>query len=84
MGAKDTSEITTIKLNKKTKDRIDKLRLYNRESYDEIVQRILEILNLCMINPERAHLKLVSIERQKKKGRKKISLNPAELQRARA
>ena len=58
------AEITTIKLNKKTKDRLDKLRVHKRETYDEILQRTLSILNLCRVDPERAQFRLRSIERQ--------------------
>ena len=61
-----TDNITTIKVNKKTKDRIDKLRVHKRETYDEILQRVLSILNICISNPEKARSKLVSIERQKR------------------
>ena len=39
-----TSENTTIKLNKKTKLRLDKLKEYKRETYDEILEKMLEIL----------------------------------------
>jgi len=58
-------DITTIKLNKQTKDRIDKLRSYRRESYDDILQKILEILNLVRTEPDRARSKLVAIDKLK-------------------
>jgi hypothetical protein len=67
------SEITTIKLRKSTKDRIEKLRVYRRESYDEIIQKILDILNTCRVNPSRAQVRLAAIERQKRKQRKMSS-----------
>jgi len=59
-------EITTIKLNKKTKERIDKLKIHSRESYEELLQRMLGILNVTLSNPEKARAKLVSIEKQNK------------------
>lgn len=59
-----TSEITTIKLNKKTKERLEKLRVHHRETYEEIVQRILDILNICRANPERARRQLIHIEQR--------------------
>lgn len=65
----DTMAITTIKLNVKTKERIDKLRVYKRETYDEIVQTMLNILNTCRANPESARIKLLSIDRTRKKQR---------------
>ena len=56
--------ITTIKLNKKTKERLEKLRVHKRDSYDEILQRMLNILNTCRLEPNRAQAKLRNIERQ--------------------
>jgi hypothetical protein len=56
--------ITTIKLNKKTKQRLEKLRIHKRDSYEEIVQRMLSILNLSRTNPDKAQDKLQEIERQ--------------------
>lgn len=63
-------EITTIKVSKKTKERIDLLRVYGRESYDEIIQKILGVLNLCRVNPERARGRLVMIDRERKRNLK--------------
>ena len=65
------NEITTIKLNRKTKERLDVLKIHKRESYEEILQKILEILNLCRINPEAAKVKLMRIDRAKKELTKK-------------
>ena len=59
-------EITTIKVYRKTKDRLDKLRIHRRESYEEIIEKMLNILNICRVNPESAQNKLKNIERQKK------------------
>jgi hypothetical protein len=61
------SKITTIKLEKETKARIDKFRVYRRETYDEILQKLLEILNLCRVSPERARARLIATERQKRR-----------------
>ena len=36
-------EITTIKLEKETKKRLDKLKVHKRESYDDVLQKILGI-----------------------------------------
>jgi len=64
------NKITTVKLTKTTKQRIDKIRVHKRDSYDEILQRILNILNDCRIAPERARAKLRSIERRKRINKK--------------
>ena len=63
--SEDSNEITTIKLRKKTKERLEKLRIYKRETYDEILEQILDILNLVKIAPERARGKLIAIDRKK-------------------
>ncbi len=56
-------DITTIKLRKNTKNRLDKLKTHKRDSYEDITQRILEILNLCRLNPLRAKAKLMEIDK---------------------
>ena len=56
-------EITTIKLNKKTKQRLNKLKVHNRETYEEILQKMLNILNTCRADPGKAQDKLIEIER---------------------
>ena len=39
--------ITTIKLDKETKSRLDKLKEHKRETYDEILRKMLGILNVA-------------------------------------
>ena len=65
------SKSTTIKIERKTKSRIDKLKSYKRETYDDVLQKLLEALNICRINPERARARLVAIDRQNRKLRRK-------------
>jgi hypothetical protein len=59
-------EITTIKLSKETKKRLNKLKTHNRESYEEILKKILNILNICKNNPIKAKEKLSDIEKIKR------------------
>ena len=61
------SNSTTIKIYRETKERIEKFRSYKRESYDEILQKILEILNLSRASPERARSRLLELERKKRR-----------------
>lgn len=56
-------KITTIKLNKTTKDRLDKLKIHRRESYDEVLQEVLKILNICKREPIKAKSRLIKIDR---------------------
>ena len=37
-------ETTTIQINKDTKIRLDNLKDYNRESYEEIIEKLLDIV----------------------------------------
>jgi hypothetical protein len=59
-------EITTIKLSKKTKSRLDNLKVYKKETYEEIVIKMLEMLNLFRKEPEEARRRLAQIETQRK------------------
>ncbi|MEK6928870.1 MAG: hypothetical protein AABW65_02865 [Nanoarchaeota archaeon] len=59
-------DITTIKISKNTKDRLEHLRIYKRESYEEIMEKIMSILNLCRVDPERARSRLVLIDKERK------------------
>ncbi len=47
-------EVTTIKVHQGTKKRLDRLKEYNRESYDEVLKKVLHILNVVKKNPEKA------------------------------
>ena len=47
-------KITTIKLLEETKNRIEKLREHKRESYDDILKKILYVLNAAREDPEKA------------------------------
>ncbi len=58
--------ITTIKIDKETKLRLDKLKVHHKESYDEIIQKILYVLNLCKASPEEARNRLIAIDKVKK------------------
>ena len=62
----DKSKITTIKIDKETKVRLDKLRIHHKESYDEVLQKILYILNLCKSGSGEARARLLAIDKAKK------------------
>lgn len=50
----EENKITTIKLLEETKNRIEKLREHKRESYDDILRKILYVLNIARDDPEKA------------------------------
>ena len=60
-------KITTIKLLEETKLRIEKLREHKRESYDDILRKILYVLNAAREDPEKAKRVLERIEELKRK-----------------
>jgi hypothetical protein len=49
-----TGKITTMKLLEETKLRIEKLRQHKGESYDDILRKILYVLNTARDDPEKA------------------------------
>jgi len=55
-------KVTTIKLLEETKLRIEKLREHKRESYDDILRKILYVLNTARDSPEKAKRILERIE----------------------
>ena len=59
------SKITTIKLEHTTKDRLEHLREH-KETYNEVINKALNILNICLKNPLLANKILRDIERSKK------------------
>jgi len=60
-------KITTIKLQEETKSRLDKLRENRNESYDDILRKILYVLNTTRDEPMKARsiLERVSELRQR-------------------
>jgi DNA-directed RNA polymerase subunit F len=56
------TKITTIKLSQATKNRLEKLREFERESYDQVLQKVLHILNISRNNPEKAQKILENID----------------------
>ena len=61
INGKPEGKITTIKLLEETKLRIEKLREHKRESYDDILRKILYILNVARDSPESAKRTLEKI-----------------------
>ncbi|MEK6850881.1 MAG: hypothetical protein AABX85_04875 [Nanoarchaeota archaeon] len=62
----ESSTISTVKLSKKTKDRLLKLKVYKNETFEEIIEKMLNIFNLCRQNPEQAKQALTVLDQQRK------------------
>lgn len=46
--------ITTIKIHKETKERLDKLKENSRETYEDVLKKMLFILNTSKKQPQKA------------------------------
>lgn len=62
----ESSTISTVKLSKKTKERLLKLKVYKNETFEEIIEKMLNIFNLCRQNPEQAKQALGTLDAQRK------------------
>jgi hypothetical protein len=60
-------EVTTIKIMKETKLRLDKLKEFDRESYDQILRKMLYVLNMCRKTPEKSRKFLEEIDKSIKR-----------------
>jgi len=47
-------KITTLKLQQETKARLEKLREHKRETYDDILRKMLYVLSIVRIDPDKA------------------------------
>lgn len=56
-------DITTIKIAQETKSRLNKLKEFERESYDQVLRKMLYILNEVKKNPEKARKFLMTIDK---------------------
>jgi hypothetical protein len=65
--------VTTIKLRRETKKRLDRLKQHPRESYEEVLQKVLFILNLSRKSPERAAKRFRRLDAVVKRKGKKYS-----------
>ncbi len=67
-------KITTIKIKIDTKARLEHLKEYERESYDELIKKALYILNTLRANPDTAHSILRNIDSKLKRKQVYISI----------
>ena len=62
MEIKENTKITTIKVERETKGRLDRLKEHERESYNEVIKKILHLLNIFRKNPEQGNKVLKAID----------------------
>ena len=69
----ENKPITTIKIRRETKRRLDKFKEHDKETYEEVIRKLLFILNASKKNPERAQKiirKIDSIIKRKERNTK--------------
>jgi len=72
------NNVTTIKIKKETKERLLKIKEHEKESFDEILNKILYVLNVCKKDSEKAKKILIGIDKRIKRReilKKKILFN---------
>ena len=57
--------ITTIKLDHEIKERLDAFKVHPRETYNDIVKRMLECVRICKTAPEQARAPLIRLDRMR-------------------
>jgi hypothetical protein len=67
MAKNKEENITTLKLEKETKERLEKLREHKRETYDDIIRKILYVLNTVRDEPNKARAVLEFIDEKRKR-----------------
>ena len=64
------NKISTIKIYRETKKRLNNLKEHERETYEDVLRKMLFILNISKKNPERAKRILDKIDRGVKSKRR--------------
>lgn len=59
--------ITTIKISKDTRERLVKLKEYERETFNDILNKMFYVLNTCKKSPEKSQKILMNIDKRIKK-----------------
>lgn len=61
------NEITTIKISKDTRERLIKLKEHERETFNDILNKMFYVLNICKKSPEKAQKILNNIDKRIKR-----------------
>ena len=63
----DIGRITTMKIERETKKRLDRLKEHERETYNQVIKKILHILNIFRKDPLLGNKMLINIDKQIKR-----------------
>mgnify|MGYP001617475200 FL=1 len=61
---------TTIRLNVRTKEELDKFRQYKNESYDELVRKLIHLAKLCEDEPKLSQKTIKEIKEARERVKK--------------
>jgi hypothetical protein len=61
---------TTIRLNKLTKEQLDCFKQYKNESYDELLRKLIYLVNLCEKEPKLSQKTIFEIKEARKRIKK--------------
>ena len=75
--------ITTIKLEQETKARLERLKEHERETYNQVIKKVLYILNRIRKDPVSANRVLGSIDKNIKRIQKQEKFKEQELREER-
>ena len=72
------TNITTIKLDKETKERLNRLKEHERETYNQVIKKVLYVLNRIRKDPVSANRILQNIDKniRRKKSYSKEKTKP--------
>lgn len=59
--------VTTIKLGKKTKEKLNEFKQYKNESYDEVVRKLLYVAKMVKKKPQLSKKTIIEIEEARKR-----------------
>lgn len=60
-------KITTIKISTEIRERLGKLKEYERETFNDVLNKVFYVLNTCKKDPEKSKKLLLNIDRRIKK-----------------
>ena len=61
---------TTIKLQQETKTKLDHFREYGNETYDEVIKKMIYIVNTCKKEPKLSQETILAIEKARERIKK--------------
>jgi len=71
---KTNTKVTTMKIEIETKERLDRLKEHEKESYNQVIKKMLHLLNIFRKNPEQGNKILRAIDSSIRRKRVYLSI----------